>query len=62
MTSAPGWHKFQRRPPMALVQGAAHQVLHAQGKWKLLEDLDIVDVIKEIGIETILRNFCRFLI
>jgi hypothetical protein len=44
------------------VQGAAHQVLHEQGKWKLLEDLDVIDVIKEIGIETILRNFCRFLI
>jgi len=49
-------------PPYGPVQDAAHQGLHAQGKWKLLEDLDIVDVIKEIGIETILRNFCRFLI
>jgi len=28
--------------PYGPVQDAAHQDLHAQGKWKLLEDLDVV--------------------
>ena len=45
-----------------IIEDPALQHFLAQGKGKLLEDLDVVDVIKEMGIETILRNFCRFLI